>query len=333
MTDFLSSLKDDLLDRRVLPLVALVGVALAAALAYAVLGGSGSAATVAVNPTGPVHAPGIIVTPSPTNPDQPVAETTSGTTHQRRGLSRNPFNLLVAPAKLRTGAAGAVGRTGSLTTSVGAGTSPTSPGGPGLPAPSGGGSTPTPPSKPSRPPKPTTVYQVAVLFGAIPAGTPPQTAQLTPYESLKLLTPLPSAKQPLLVFRGVTLAGKSATFTLVGEAILHGSAACLPSASQCQAIDLKPGASEQLEYLAPTGGIVTYELRVVSIVASTTSAKGAKSFMRGESKLGREVLRRAGLVAVPDLHYASQVGVLVFDAHPAFAARARRAARQRHHWR
>jgi hypothetical protein len=131
MTDFLSSLKDDLLDRRVLPLVALVGVALAAALAYAVLGGSGSAATVAVNPTGPVHAPGIIVTPSPTNPDQPVAETTSGTTHQRRGLSRNPFNLLVAPAKLRTGAAGAVGRTGSLTTSVGAGTSPTSPGGPG----------------------------------------------------------------------------------------------------------------------------------------------------------------------------------------------------------
>ena len=32
------------------------------------------------------------------------------------------------------------------------------------------------------------------------------------------------AKQPLMVFRGVTAGGKSATFTLVGEAILHGKA-------------------------------------------------------------------------------------------------------------
>jgi hypothetical protein len=172
-----------------------------------------------------------------------------------------------------------------------------------------------------------------VLFGVIPSGTLPQTAQLTPYESLKLLTPLPSPQQPLVVFRGVTSAGRSATFTLVGEAILQGSAACLPSASQCQAIDLKPGVSEQLEYLTPNGETVTYELRVVSIVASKASATGAKSVLRGESKPGRELLRRAGLVAVPDLRYSSQVGVLVFAAHPALAARARAAARRRHHGR
>ena len=45
MTDFLSSLKADLLDRRLLPLVALVAVGLVAAVAYAVLGGGSSAAT------------------------------------------------------------------------------------------------------------------------------------------------------------------------------------------------------------------------------------------------------------------------------------------------
>jgi hypothetical protein len=325
MTDFLSSLKADLLDRRLLPIVALVGVALAAAVGYAALGGSGAAPTAVVTPTAPVPT-GIAIAQSTKNPNQPVAETTSGVSHQRGGSSRNPFAPLVGPAKTTAPPATA----GSSPRS--SGSSPASSGtSSGSSSPSSGGSTPTTPSKPSTPAKPTTVYHVAVLFGEIPAGTLPQTAQLTPYESLKLLTPLPSAKQPLVVFRGVTSAGKSATFTLVGEAILHGSAACLPSASQCQAIDLKPGQSEQLEYLAPSGGVLTYELRVVSIVASKATAIGAKSVLRGESKPGRELLRRAGLMAVPDLHYSSQIGVLVFAAHPAFAARARTAARRRRH--
>ena len=45
MTDFLGSLKADLLDRRILPILVLLGVALVGALAYAVLGGGGSTAT------------------------------------------------------------------------------------------------------------------------------------------------------------------------------------------------------------------------------------------------------------------------------------------------
>jgi hypothetical protein len=51
--------------------------------------------------------------------------------------------------------------------------------------------------------------------------------------------------------------------------------------------------------------------------------------LRGESKAGRELLEHAGLVTVPDLRYSSQAGVLVFAGHPAFAARARAAARRR----
>ena len=60
---------------------------------------------------------------------------------------------------------------------------------------------------------------MAVEFGQLPVT---DTTPLTPYENLKLLTPLPSSTQALIVFRGVTAGGKSATFTLVGEAILHG---------------------------------------------------------------------------------------------------------------
>ncbi len=175
---------------------------------------------------------------------------------------------------------------------------------------------------------------MAVLFGVLPAGATPQTAQLTPYENLKLLAPLPSAAQPLIVFRGVTVGGKSATFTLVGEAILHGNAACLPSASQCEAIDLQAGQSEQLEYLSATGQPLLYELRIVSIVSSKASSAAVKSLLQGESKAGRELLRHAGLVTVPGLRYSARAGVLVFAGHPAFAGRssigrARAAARRR----
>jgi len=167
---------------------------------------------------------------------------------------------------------------------------------------------------------------VAVLFGALPATTTP----LTPYVDVKLLTPLPSSEQPLVVFRGVTAGGKSATFTLVGEApILHGEGACLPSASQCEALDLQAGKAEQLEYLSSSGQIVSYELQVVSIVSSKASSSAFKNAMRGESKAGRELLRHDGLTSIPYLHYSSQKGVLVFAAHSAFGTGAHLAAHGR----
>jgi hypothetical protein len=176
---------------------------------------------------------------------------------------------------------------------------------------------------------------VAVLFGVLPAGATSQPAQLTPYENLKLLAPLPSAKQPLIVFRGVTAGGKSATFTLVSEAILHGQASCLPGAAQCEAIDLQPGESERLEYVSATGQPIAYELKIVSIAASTASSAAVESVLRGESEAGRQLLSHAGLLTIPDLHYSAQSGVLVFGANSAFAGRssigrARSAGRPRH---
>jgi hypothetical protein len=319
MSDFLTSIKADLLDKRLLPIVALVVLALVGAIAYAVLGGSSSTST----PTAAVQAPaataaGLAI--SQTTPETAVAETTGGASQQRKGYSHNPFTPLPeVKAKTTT-------TTKTASTTTGGGSSSSS----GSSSTSSGGSTPTTPSQPSTPAKPKTVYHVAVLFGVLPAGTTPQTATLTPYESLKLLTPLPSAQQPLIVFRGVTAGGKSATFTLVGEAILRGQAACLPSASQCEAIDLRSGESEQLEYISATGQPVLYELRVVSIESSKASAAQLASMLRGESKAGHKLLEHDGLIAIPDLHYSSQAGVLVFATHAAFAARARAAAHKHH---
>ncbi len=326
MTDLLNSVKADLTDRRLLPVLAIVGVAVLAALAYVVLGGGSTSATSTpgASSSAPISAgSGLAVTPSQPDSTQPVAETTSGASAQHRGPARNPFAPLPGASKTTiasistpaTSTASSAAAAGSSSTSAGSGSSP----------PASSQSTPAAPSKPSAPAKPTTVYHVAVLFGLLPAGTPAASAQLTAHENLKLLTPLPSAKQALVVFRGVTAASKSATFTLVGEVILHGPGICVPSASQCQEVDLKAGQSEQLEYLNGSSEVVTYELRIVSISSDSASSASLHSVLNDESSTGRELLRSAGLLQLAGLQY-SQAGVLVSTRHSARDARAHSAS-------
>jgi hypothetical protein len=264
-------------------------------------------------------AAGIAVTQAQANPNQAVAETTSGSPYQRGGATRNPFAPLPGVSKSTTTPAASSTSSASAPSAASA-PSPSS-------TPSSGGTPAASTPKPSTPAKPKTVYHVGVLFGVVTPGATTPSAPLTPFEKLTRQQPLPSATQPLIVFRGVTAGGKSATFTLVGEAILHGEGACLPNASACQAIDLKVGESEELEYLPPTGAAIVYRLQVVTISSSKASAAAASLAFRGESKVGRELLRRIGLTALPYLRYSRLNGVLVFGRRPAFAARARAAAR------
>ncbi len=320
MNEFLSSVKADLLDRRLLPIVALVVLALVGAIAYAVLGGGSAATPTAAVSAAPATVPaGLAVTQ--VTPEKAVAETTGGVTEQRRGSAHNPFTPL-PEAKEKTATSTTSGSSSPSTTNSSSSSSESS-------SQSSGGSSPAAPSNPSTPAKPKTIYHVSVLFGELPAGLTPAQAQLTPFEALKLLTPLPSPQQPLIIFRGVTAGGKSATFTIAGEEILHGEAKCLPSASQCEAIDLKAGQTEQLEYLSPGGQTIVDELRIVSIVSDKATSAAFESVLRGESKAGRKLLEHAGLVSIPDLRYSARAGVLVFAGHPAFAAKARDAARAR----
>jgi hypothetical protein len=305
MNAFLSSLKADLLDSRLRVALIVLAVALAAAVAYAVLGGGSSSAPVSASPA-PVATgvAGIAIQP-PSSTQQAVTETTSGSSHETAS-SRNPFTPL-PEAKATSTAASTSSSTASSSaksaTQTASSTSSTS----STPASSShgssGSSTPSKPSTPAKPPAPTTVYHVALLFGLIPADTPPQNVALTPYENVGRLTPLPSSKKPLLVYMGVTTGGKSANFTVVGEVILRGKAICLPSASQCQTIELKPGQSEELEYAPPGGQAAeTYELQLVSISSSKASSARAARLLHAELKAGRALLLRAGLSLAPGLH-------------------------------
>jgi hypothetical protein len=341
MNAFFDSLKSDLFDRRLTPLLALLGVGLLAAIVYAAIGG-GSSVAPAVSP--PLAAPktsGIAVTAAEST-KTPIAETTSGAAEQTGGgAARNPFKPLpgvksATPAATSAGASasatsGSAGSAESSSGSEGSSSEGSSSGGSGVETKSQSGGTQQQQKK-----KTSKAYKVSVLFGTAPAGTPALSAGLTSYEDLNRQQPLPSATQPLIVFRGVVAGGKSATFTLVGEAILRGSAACLPNATQCQAIDLKEGDTEELEYVPLGGTAVTYELHVVKIEAIKAKAGRAAKAARiagvehtsgFESKAGLRILREYGLMAVPGLRYSRDGSVLVFRGadHP-FAARARAAA-------
>jgi hypothetical protein len=279
MSEILRSLKSDLLDRRVLPILLALGLALAGAVGYIVLAGGGSSAgttagsslaSAAPTPTPSSAGPPLAVTEAPANPNAAVAETTDGTRYQHKAGSHNPFTPLASPAEHKVPSV-ALGASAASPSPSSAGsttaTTPTTPSSESTTGASTGGSTtttPTTPSKPAAPKKPKTIYVVTVQLGLIPS-TPGELSQLTPYSDLKRLQPLPSADDPRLLFAGARGNGKGAVFTLNREAILKGQAICVPSASQCEAIDLAVGQSEELTYLEPDGQSVPYELKVVSI--------------------------------------------------------------------
>ncbi|HUA74200.1 MAG TPA: hypothetical protein VL988_05510 [Solirubrobacteraceae bacterium] len=338
MNAFLNSLKSDLLDRRVTPLLALLAAAFLGAVVYAAIGGSGSSTP--TTPNVPVTSPsatGIAVSAVQSDDKGPAAETTSGSSEQTGGASRNPFAPTpgVHTAAKSTAASGESGEAGSgSATTTTSGSEPSSSGGSEPSSPQTGGSQQQQEQPPAK--KTQKTYKVSVLFGTATPGTPALEAGLTSYDNLKRQQPLPSAKQPVVVFRGVVVGAKSATFTLVGEAIPRGEAVCKPSPTQCQAIDLKVGQTEELEYVPLGGTPVNYELQLVKIetvkasaasAASVATAASAGSAYGGESQRGVKLLRREGLTELPGLRYSRDGSVLVFVASDhALAARAHAAA-------
>jgi hypothetical protein len=332
--DFFVSLKDDLMGRRLLPFLLLMGVALVGAVAYAMLGGGSSASTTPVTASAPAGASAAVgdvtVSQAPVNPNRPVSETTSGSSKQHGGSARNPFTPLpgaktaASPSAKSTGASAASGSSTTGSSTSGTSTS------------SAGGATPAP-SKETTPAKPEKIYvhyHVTAQLGVVPPsteGAPPQVAVLKTYKDMSLDEPLPGKANPQLVYLGVVLrTGKDVLFGLTGEAILHGSATCQPSPTQCQAIELQVGQSETLEVIEANGSSVTYELKLVSIGKSLSTASTARvrAAFRAQAKATRELTRRAPKLA--ELRYSPWGGGLVLAEHPAFATRADAA---RHHGR
>jgi hypothetical protein len=320
MSGLLQSLKSDLLDRRLLPFLVLLALALAVAVAYVALGSSSSpsspAPTAAVAP--PSSGPSLPVSQAPESPHAAVAETTNGQRYQHRAGSRNPFSPLPTKGASASSSGTTQSSTGSASSSSGSTGNSGSTGSSG----SGGGTTTTAPSTPATPapsePVPAKkhpkqpVYVVAVLFGLAPT-TPGQLSQLTPYDNLRRLEPLPNPSEPRVVFAGVTDGGKGALFALAGEAILKGEGVCVPSPTQCEAVALAAAKSEELSYLVGEQ-TVTYELHVVTITKlQATAARAAR--LNRRDRAGAELLRRLAPAVLRNLRFAAAKSELVYTSH------------------
>jgi hypothetical protein len=279
MTEFLQSIKSDLFSRRLLPFVVLIAVALAAAVAYAIIGGSSSSTPAPVasvaTPRVSGSAPAMPVTVAPTNPNEAVSETPGGSRFQSQGPTRDPFIPLPSPAaetastpsSTASGSAGSSSSSGSGSSSGGS----SSGSGGGSTGKGSGGGQEAPAPAPKKSSKPKFAYVVSVLFGAA-STTPGQPTTLTPYEGIKPQQALPSKQEERISFERVTNDGAGAVFKLVTPPILHGTGICLPSSSECQAIDIEPGHSEELEYVEADGQSVVYELKVVSITKGNSAS-------------------------------------------------------------
>ena len=314
MNGFLESLKGDLFDKRLRPIVALVSVGLLGALAFVVLGGSSESAPTARSghPVAVTLRSGVPISPS--TREDALAETTSGGAARQPGSTRNPFGGLLSASAPTTSSSSSSTSSSSSSSSGGSSASSTvgsSTSSGGSTEQSGGSGGTSGSSKPAAPSKRKTVYQLDVLFGQVPSGQE-KSSQLAVLDNIKTLTPLPSIKVPLLIYRGVRRGGKDATFTVSGEAILSGQGVCTPNPYDCEAISLKTNQVEHVQYL-PTGSetAVTYELKIASIQAQDASIAEVESLWRGQSQAGLEVLRSANLLRVPGLRNTDVAGVLV----------------------
>jgi hypothetical protein len=312
---FLRSVKADILERRLWPVLVILVVGLVVAVMK--FGGGVSANTPAVTPppSGPdLAAQGPALSPLPPNSNAAIAETANGVAFQRQAGAHDPFTPLVLPPTGSTGPTGA--SSSSSSSSSGSGSSgPPSGSGSGSSGGSGGGSggtsvptpsvptpppsSPTPaPSAPSTPPSrpKSQKLNAQFRFGLIPAGggsstgptgptgptgspvTPVPASDLQPYNNPKVNALLPS-NGPVLKLVGTGSGGTTLQFAQQQPLFPSGTGTCVPSPTNCPTIEMAPGDVEIFAFQSPTLGTLYYELTVVSVngkAASPSSLQGGR---------------------------------------------------------
>jgi hypothetical protein len=312
MTEFLQSIKSDLLSRRLLPFVALSAVALIAAVGYAVSGGSSAPAPtssgVAQSAPGPSGVATLPVTLAPANPNQAVSETPGGSRYQSQGPTRDPFTPLPSPPAAKSAASSAPAKS-SGSTSKGSPSSGTGRSGSGSSG-SGGGSVAPVPAKPI--PQPIHAGLTSTQSYSVALSLTTFAGDLNTVDSLERLSVLPSEQQPLLVYLGVLKGGRHALFLVQPGTVVSGPGSCTPGPSDCEILSLAQG---QIENLAVSTASGTSNVALFSVTAikvdQHASVASANHARREASAAGHALLKASTLPALPLFEYQPNVGAVV----------------------
>jgi hypothetical protein len=305
----MSSLRRDLLERRLWPVVVLLLVAVIAV--PLMLRKNARADVPPVPPPPPVagaaaagnHGAGRSSAPAPpaSTPRDPFASATAGVNATPR-----------SPASPASGASGTTATSTPTPATPAPVASTVSP----PPAASSAGS----PAAPTPTTATTTTSSTTSTVSSLPPTTPEAVRSWTVYgvavrvgtgsfaplrPDVARLTPLPSVAQPKAMFMGVMAGGRQAVFAL-GAGVQHtGPGVCRPDRKRCAAIVLRVGQTEQI--IAPlAGGSRQLNLHLVSITARVTHSHDlALAAFRRHSAAGR-----CELALADPLAYSQSAGTL-----------------------
>jgi hypothetical protein len=279
----------ELVERRLWPVALLL---LAALVAAPVLLAKHVPAQQQVASAGPDAPP--VGAPAPP-PGEPVVSVASGPSGSAPllGRAKDPFHQQFVPARAASGGGTAPAGSGTATTPTGGGGGST--GGAGSP---GGSAKPAPR---------TYVYaSVDVSFGR--AGSP-----LKQIKDVPRLAPLPSASDPIVIFMGTRSDHETAVFMLSTDVKAQGDGRCVPSATTCEAIELRRGGVALLDVTDANGFVTQYELDLDGVALHTTTSQAAASAANARvSTVGRRLLHtNAAQVALARaLHWSVAGGAL-----------------------
>jgi hypothetical protein len=129
------------------------------------------------------------------------------------------------------------------------------------------------------------------------------------------LSPLPSQADPFFVFLGIAADGKTAMFLVSSDATATGDGKCLPTAENCDRVELQAGETEFFDVATPAGEVVQYQLDLVRVSRRTAASAAMATAARSrESDAGREVLRKAvdtKQVDISGLSYSQRLGLVI----------------------
>lgn len=278
---FLADLYYDLRDRRLLPLVALVLVAI---VAVPFLLGSDSEEEFEVPADGGIAA--VLEAAKARSSKLTVVEATPGLRDYRKRLREreptDPFEQRYSSASAKGaelnekpgGGSGSKGETESTSTTDGS-----SADGGSSPAPQPGGAPPSPAPPSSKPPSgkgdsdgsQLTFYSIAINVRIVKSVDGKQGEPIVRKQVLSQ-TPLPGEKEPVVTYMGPAREGKKATgkaLLLVSNEVtaVAGDAICLSGDEICQLLEVEPGFPVVLTYgdagVKYTVNVLKFELVVV----------------------------------------------------------------------
>lgn len=322
---FIRSLITDLRERQVLPAVLLLVVLV---IAIPVVG---SMIFSKSSPPGPVSVTPVTVTP-PHGVPSPATELATAQTPpvyhwvQFTGAEPNPFaapasgSVATSSAKSPTSSStGSSTKKSSTTKTSSSGGSTSKP--PTSIHPKGstgsgsktGSTTPTGSTSPKPAPSSLSSDEVYTVNLATSYGSESGTL-----DNVERLTPLPPNVTAEVVFLGVMKGGKSAAFLLTdaidAKTQASGKVTCVPSASDCEVIELPVGSVLTFTPDSSSSGISTFTLKVSAIGAQKlASASAAEQARQAAAAAGQALITASTSAALASFFYDDSIGALVYE--------------------